>query len=250
GPLPALARGPRGVAGAAVPPVRRAGVARALWSGAGAEEPGHPGYLGPLPRPAGAGPAGGRQLLLPRLPLPLAAPAGPAAVSSRLELAATGAQQVAGGRLVRADFVRLRVVWAVGGAAVDGLAHSWLLRRRAGGRCPVQACVVLQVALPDRAVQLRRLGDVAAGNSGPRRRGLYPVPHQGLHSRHPHPAPSKSLDERPPALPADHLTARVRAGALSADEGRQYGLYVLPRLCPRLPARQCRPGRPVARVGA
>ena len=106
---------------------------------------------------------------------------GPPFLAAALELAPPLAQQVAGRRSVRPHPVRLRTVRPVGRPAGDRLAHRRLLRRRRGRGPPVQACLLLQVGLPDRAIQLFGLDHVAAGGSGARRRGLRRVQDEGLH---------------------------------------------------------------------
>ena len=111
-------------------------------------------------------------------------------------------------------------------------ATAWLiarlLRRRAGRRQPLARRELLQVRLPDRAVPVRRLARLAARGRSARARGLRDLHDARLHPR-----------QRDPA--------RLRAGAVPAAQGRQPRLHVLPRLRARVPARQHRAARHVAR---
>ena len=130
--------------------------------------------------------------------------------------------------LLVAFLVGLRGVRPLGQPVVDRLDRAGLLRRGLRHRRLLPRRVLLQVPLPDRPVQLRAVAGLAAGSQGPRPGRLRVVPDQGLHPR-----------------PRRH--SRLRAAPVPAAQGGQHGLHVLPRLRPRLPARQRRHARRPAR---
>ena len=68
---------------------------------------------------------------------------------------------------------------------------------------------------------------------------------RGLYPRH-----AVAGGEQRPAVAAGRVATRLRVGTIPANEGRQYGLHLLPGLCPRLSARQHRRGDANAGRGA
>ena len=201
-------------------------------------------HLGPLPRPPGAGAAGGRQLLLPGLPVPAAARAGPPVVPPR---AGTGRGRCGTSGWPSRSFVAVLFAYelfgAVGSAALDRLADHRLLRRGAGVDalfkhasfckwvCPIGQFNFVASTVSPLEVKVRDPA-VCAG-----------VPDQGLHPRHARRAGAGGTGR----CRCRSWAARLRAGAVPAAEGGQPGLHLLPGLRPRLPARQRRPGQPHAR---
>ena len=75
----------------------------------------------------------------------------------------------------------VRALRSVGVASRHGLARARLFRRRTRNRSSVHRRDLLQVPLPDRAVQFRRLDDVAARTAGAAARDVPDVPDRGLH---------------------------------------------------------------------
>ena len=146
-------------------------------------EPGRRAPLDSLARPGGPGAAGGRQRLLHGLPVHGAADARPALAPAGPELAATAAEQMAGGRLARGLPLGLRGVRSLGQPMVDRLDRPGLLRGGLRHRRLLSRCILLQVCLPDRPVQLRAVAHLAAGSHGARPGRLCFVPDQGLHPR-------------------------------------------------------------------
>ncbi len=138
-------------------------------------------------------------------------------------------RQVDRHRALRRGAVRLRALRSVGAAAGHGVSGPRVLRRRAGDRHGLQRRDVLQAPVPDRAVQLRGVHDLAARTEDSRTGDLPGVPDVGLHRRAP--VARGAAENRP---------AGLRAAPLSAGQGRQHRLHVLPGLRARLPVRQHR----------
>ncbi len=170
GPLPPLAACPARLA-SPPPAAGRAHRLRRFPRAAGrGHEPGRRAPLDSLARPGGPGVAGGRQRLLHGLPVHGAADARAAMAPAGPELAATVAEQVAGGRPARRLPLGLRGVRPLGQPLVDRLDRPGLLRGRLRHRRLLSRCILLQVCLPDRPVQLRAVARFAAGNQGARTR--------------------------------------------------------------------------------
>ena len=124
--------------------------------------------------------------------------------------------------------VGLRGVQSVGQPVVDGVDHRRLLRRGVRRRRALPRRQLLQVRLPDRPVQLRPVAAVAARgqrHATPTSAGVCTT-HDCIRGNEQH----RGCELRP----------------VPAAEGRQPRLHLLPRLRPRLPARQRRHPRGAA----
>ena len=149
---------------------------------------------------------------------------------ARAALAEAPARQVDRPRALRRGALRLRALRSVGAAARHGVSGAGLLRRRAGDRSRLQGRDVLQALCP-----IGQFNFVASTMSPLelriREAGNVPdVPDLGLHRRAP----------IAPEAPQPDCPAGLRARAVSAGQGRQHRLHVLPRLRAGVPARQHR----------
>ena len=77
-------------------------------------------------------------------------------------------KQMAGGRAARRLSVGIRGVRSLGQPLAHRRDRSGLLRAALPDRRSLSRCIVLQICLPDRPVQLRAIADLAAGNQGAR----------------------------------------------------------------------------------
>src|SRR5262249_46723199 len=142
------------------------------------------------------------------------------ALAARPALLATRAPlEMAGGRLAGAVLLGVRGLFAVGQPVVDSLARDWLLRGSVCRRWLFPPRRLLQVRLPDRPVSLRECARRADRGACSRRESVPELRNEGLYPR----------QRRDP---------RLRTGPVRAAQGRQHGLHLLPRLRPRLSARQ------------
>ena len=176
-----------------------------------------------------SGTAGGRQRLLHGLPVHAAAHARPPLAARRPARGRAGCAANGWPSALVALFLwsyeafalwdsPWLTAWIAIGYFVGRVRRRRLLSRRG----------VLQVRLPDRPVQLRAVARLAAGSDGPRAGRLRDVP-----------------DART-AFAAAARSPGCEHAPVPAAQARQSGLHVLPRLRPRLPARQRRhPRRPV-----
>src|SRR5262249_2500413 len=134
---------------------RRADRRRRAGAAGGGAEPRGGASVGPL---AVAGPprvARGRECLVAGFFLPAAPDACPPVAGRAAPLAASLAEQVAGGRPAGPVPLVLRGILALGSPALDRRDHPGLLRGGLRHRRPLPRGVVLQVRLPHRPVQFR-----------------------------------------------------------------------------------------------
>jgi len=117
------------------------------------------------------------------------------------------AEQVGRRRGCSGCFSGLTKHFPCGTAVWTGVDRHRLLRRGPGDRLLVPRRGVLQISLPDRAVQLRAVADVAAGNQSARTGAVHIVCDERLHSRR---------DES-----RSRWDSRMRIESLSAPQGRQ-----------------------------
>ena len=194
-------------------------------------EPGGRAALDSLARPGGPGVAGGRQRLLHGLPVHAAADARRRWLPQGRELAALAAEQMAGGRACSSAFL-----WAYEAFALwdSPWWTAWIVLAYFAAAFVIdgffRGASFCKYVCPIGQFNFVQSLDFAAGSQGARSGRLRIVPDQGLH-------------------PRERRRSRMRARPVPAPEVEQHGLHVLPRLYPRLPARQHRHPCRAAREG-
>jgi hypothetical protein len=215
GPFSALEACSAGLASAPHAPGRRRRLRRLQGSSDRRHQPGGRPSLDSLARTGHPGDARDGQCLLHGVSLHAATDTCAALAAPGPELAALVAEQVAGSGLARLVSLGLRGAGPLGQPVVDGLAHPGLLHVGRRDRRFLSRCIVLQVCLSDRPVQLRAVAGFAPGSEDSPGESVYGLSNQRMHPRR-------------------RRRCRLRAGPVPATEGEQYGLHLLPGLYPCL----------------